>query len=326
MFSARPRYPARVATPFWGVRERRAVATVEEHAQPLGDGIIIVEDSPVGPPQGADTGSVDSGVPVFAAVREVVRRQSEATPRSAFARFFGVDPVARASARWYRAAIAELRIAEALAGLGDDWLVVSSVPISRERPRLEYLLVGPPGLIAVSMAYPVGQRVWVGERTFLVEDQLRSTIPDAEADARLVAELVGASAGTPAPVTPAIVVVEPADLEIRAHPRAAEAIHSSDFSRWLRDLPRLLAPSSVRLFAAAAADPATWPLGVEPPTALPSLLGEFETLRRAVVRARRRRLSWVVVGIALSYGLLFVRFGGLSAFGVHLAFPADFPL
>ncbi|TXN31479.1 hypothetical protein [Lacisediminihabitans profunda] len=299
---------------------------MEERAQPLGDGIIIVEDSAVGSPDGAVTGSVDSTVPVLAAVREMMRRQSEATPLSPFARFFGIDPVPRASSRWFRAAIAELRIAEALAELGDDWLVVSSVPISTERPRLEYLLVGPPGLIAVSMAYSVGQHVWVGERTFLVEDELRPIIQDSEADARLVGELVAASAGTAAPVTPAIVVVEPAALEIRAHPRAAEAIHSSDFSRWLRDLPRLLAPSSVRRLAAAAADPATWPLGVDAPAALPSLLGEFETLRREVARARRRRLSWVVVGIALSYGLLFVRFGGLAAFGVQLAFPADFPL
>lgn len=299
---------------------------MKERAQPLGDGIIIVEDSTGHRSHGAEAGSVDSGSPVFVAMREVVRRQSEAPQLSRFGRFFGIDPVAKASAPWYRAAIAELRIAEALADLGDDWLVVSSVPISRERPRLEYLLVGPPGLIAVTMAYPVGQRVWVGERTFLVEDQLHSTIPDAETDARFVAELVGASVGAAAPVTPAIVVVEPAELEIRAHPRAAEAIHSSDFSRWLRDLPRLLAPSSVRLLASAAADPATWPLGVEASTALPSLLGEFDALRLAVARAWRRRLSWVVVGIALSYGLLFVRFGGLSVFGVHLAFPADFPL
>ncbi|WP_394770952.1 hypothetical protein [Lacisediminihabitans sp.] len=299
---------------------------MEERAQRLGDGITIVEDSAVGQPNEAVAGSVVPAVPASVAVREVMRRQAEATPLSAFSRFFGVDPVPRASTRWFRAAVAELRIAEALTALGDDWLVVSAVPISRERPRLDYLLVGPPGLIAVSMAYPVGQRVWVGERTFLVEDELRPTVQDAETDARLVAELVAASTGTPAPVTPAIVVVEPADLEIRAHPRAAEAIHSSDFSRWLRDLPRLLAPSSVRRLAAAAADPATWPLGVEAPTPLPSLLGEFEALRRADARARRRRLSWVVVGIALSYGLLFVRFGGLSAFGVHLALPAGFPL
>jgi hypothetical protein len=301
---------------------------VEKHAQPLGDGISIVEDSAAGPPHGVAAGSVDSvasGVPLFSAVREVVERQREATALSPFARFFGVDPVARSSTGWFRAASAELRIARAFAELDDDWLVLSSVPISAQRPRLEYLLIGPPGLIAVSMAYPVGKRVWVGERTFLVDDQLLSTVPDAETDARLVAGLVGAAAGTPAPVTAAIVVVEPAALEIRAHPRAAEAIHSSDFPRWLHDLPRLLAPSSVRLLAAAA-ESATWPIDVERPTAIPSLLAQFESLRRAVARARRRRLAWIVVGIALSYGLLFVRFGGLAAFGVHLAVPADFPL
>jgi hypothetical protein len=79
--------------------------------------------------------------------------------------------------------------------------------------------------------------------------------------------------------------------------------------------------SAVGLLASAAQDPANWPDIPGQPADTAERLREFESLRRSVERARRRRLSWIVVGIALSYGLLFVRSGVLAAFGVHLAFP-----
>ncbi|HAM25737.1 MAG TPA: hypothetical protein DCP11_03305 [Microbacteriaceae bacterium] len=283
----------------------------------MGDGIIIVEDSSVA---GSRSSRGRPGDASFAAVREVLQLQSRSPALSRFSRLFGVDPVTKHAAGWYRAAAAEVSISVMLADLGEDWTILRSVATAPDRPRLDYVLVGPPGIIAVTLAHHVGQRVWVGERTFLAEDDLLPRIADSERDADSVAERM-AAAGCPSPVTPCIVVVEPAGLEIRKRPRDAEVVHSRNFAGWLADLPRLLAPSAVGLLASAAQDPDNWPDIPGQPADTADRLREFESLRRSVERARRRRLSWIVVGIALSYGLLFVRSGVLAAFGVHLAFP-----
>jgi hypothetical protein len=296
----------------------------------LEDGIIIAEDPSVARPRSSDDdlGGRDlprPRTPAFVAVHEALRLQSEAAPLSRFSRFFGVDPIAKPAANWYRAATAERDIARAIADLGEDWTVLSSVVISADRPPLEYLLVGPPGVIAVSLTYHVGQRVWVGERTFLVEDDLHPYIGDAEHDAETVAGRLADAIGAPTPVSPCIVVIEPADLEIRNRPRAAAAVHSRDFASWLAGLPRLLAPSAVALLASAAGNPTAWPdaAGQAPDTT--DRLRQFDALRRSVAGARRRRLAWIVVGISLSYGPLLLRSGGLAIVGVHLAIPAAFP-
>ncbi len=268
-------------------------------------------------------------------MRECLLLQARATPLSLFSRLFGIDPLDRDARRSYSGALAELAIEEALAALGSAWTVLHSVPIavdgSEGRPDtasdatvVDHLLIGPAGIFTITTHSHAGQSIWVGERTFLVDDERLSHLAAADDAGSAVSRFLAAALaaeGTKldAVVAPCIVVDAPETLEIRQRTGRTTVITAHTFAPWLNELPRLLSPVAVESFARAALRASTWPARCSPHQDAPQPLADFDPLRRRVASARLRRLIWTAVGVVLSYALVIASVAGLSLFGLPTA-------
>ena len=102
------------------------------------------------------------GPSAFTWLREFLRLQGVASRRGRLARLFGVDPLARGAERAYAGALAELEIADAIADLGDEWIVLDGAGVGGREFSLradsavcaDRILVGPPGVLHRHPAQP----------------------------------------------------------------------------------------------------------------------------------------------------------------------------
>lgn len=256
--------------------------------------------------------------PSFVALRECLRLQAGAPTLSRFSRILGIDPLSPPAALAYRGALAELAVVRALGSLGSDWTVLHSLGFVDADASVEHLVIGAPGVFCLSVRNHSGQRVWVGERTFMVDDVLLDHIQVSEAACAFVAERISGPAGPQTQVTPCIVIDSPAELVIYRRARVVEVLSSRTLIPWLRGLPRLLPPDAVSRLSDTAR--ANGNLPQRPgPTDTPARLHEFGRLRQSVTRSRFRRLTWVGLGVVVSYGLLLVRIDLITLTGVSLA-------
>jgi hypothetical protein len=241
-------------------------------------------------------------LPPFAALHECLELQTAAPPRSPVARLFGLDPLARGALRSYRGAMAELFVVDVLSTMGEGWTVLHSVPMGPDAADLDHLLIGPPGVLVISVASHAEQKVWVGERIFMADDVRHPYLPFAEHRNRAVAARLAADDRASVTVTSCIVVADPGELTVTRTVRQIEIMASRDFERWLRNLPRLLSPGLVSVLAAEAA---AWPAVTDADRDTDRALLAFDALRRCVRRAFLLRIGWIAVGTLLCYGALY---------------------
>ncbi len=257
------------------------------------------------------------------ALRECLALQEEAAPRSLLLRFFGADPLSREARRSHSGALAEMTLADSLAALGPDWTVVHSVPIGGALPEqqlaINHLVIGPAGIFTITLHSHAGQDIWVGERTFLVDDERLGHLAVAEELALAVSGLLEAAlavGGTAVDilVTPCIVVDSPATMRIRQRTGRIQVTTARDFTTWLASLPRLVSPAVVDTLSAVALQASTWP-------ASPAVQShdvhhqrdDFDRLLRHIASARHRRLIWTGLGVLASYAAVIVNSSGQSA-------------
>ena len=113
-----------------------------------------------------------------------------------------------------------------LAGLGDEWRVLHSIPVGDKGTDIDHLVLGPGGVFRLNTKNHSGQRVWVHTQAFKVNgsshnDYLRAS----RAEARKASRLLGSASGLPVEVTGVIVVI--ADrLDIECMPPHLESTRS----------------------------------------------------------------------------------------------------
>jgi len=266
--------------------------------------------------------------PVHRAVLECLDLQAGAAPQSLLARFFGVDPLVRAARRSYSGALAELALSEAFDGLGAEWTVVHSVPVGGDRNEppstLDHLIIGPAGIFSVAVLSHAGQSVWVGERTFIVNDERLGHLASAEEWAlatgrQLESALSARGARTDVVVMPCLVVDSPARLEVHHRSGRIQVITARNFMAWLEALPRLASPTLVETQSTVALEASTWPARASISAADVMHQGvrkrhdDFDVLRLRVSSARFRRLIWAALGVIASYALVLAVLSGESA-------------
>ncbi|MCU1512997.1 MAG: hypothetical protein JWO10_87 [Microbacteriaceae bacterium] len=258
--------------------------------------ITLVDDVP---PRRA-AGSAANGVPVDptgSAVSQVLAIIDAAPNRSPIARQFGADPLPKSASFAFRGARAEVALAETLDWLGTDWTVLSQVRVTAADAPLEYVLVGPPGVFTVTLHNHAADRVWVGERTVIVDAKTYPYIREAEAARSSVVARLSELRGKPVLVTPCILLAEPASIEFGMRPRGIEVMDALAFAQWLHDLPRLFSAQAVEKVTLIARAEGTWA-----GTGVSDVAGhdQFRQLEHDIARAHRRRLVWVIVAAGLS--------------------------
>jgi hypothetical protein len=266
--------------------------------------------------------------PAHAVSHTCLETQTAARPRSLITRIAGADPLHPDAVVWYQRALAEGRVARILADLGPEYRVLHAIPevippgsargktFRTAHPQcagehIDHLVIGPPGVFAITTASHPRERLEVGRDTLLADGQRTTHLPTAEREARAAADSLARATGAPVAVTPVVVVVGAREIRVlsAAAPLPVAVVSVRELAAWARARSVVLGPDQVASIARAAEEWTTWrPLTAElgiPTDPAP----QFERLHAEVVGARRVRFLWFAGSVA---ALLVVAFGAAS--------------
>ena len=215
-----------------------------------------------------------------------------------------VDPEAQS---WYRGVLGERIVARQLASLGDDWLVLHSVPVGRADTDIDHIAIGPTGLFTVNTKYSPGKAIWAKGYGLSVDGQKTGYIPRAIREARGAADALGRATGVIVPVTALIVFVNPGSFSITGrvggteHEPEVRVMPDSSIMRAFAGRP-VLDRAAVLQLQAAAVKAETWHVAPRSPSSL-AIAEEFVALEEAVGPSLARPIvATSRVGRAVSSG------------------------
>lgn len=245
------------------------------------------------------------------ALTEFFRAQSRVPARSFFARLFGASVLSEESRFWFHESSGELTVGEALAQLGDDWVVLHAVPVDSREADIDHVVIGPAGIFTLSSNYHADQTVSVADRRFHVGGASVNHIRNTEFDIGRVERRLAAAAGTPVHVVGVIVVVHPRSLTVRDVPRDIAVITAAELVGWLRSRPTILDAGCVQRVAEVAERPATWVSSAVRLQDGERMHERFAAVQREVRHATIVHRLWLVAMAAGLLGML-----ALGAWGV----------
>jgi hypothetical protein len=217
----------------------------------------------------------------------------------------GVSPLDSAGRRAYRAALGELVVGDILDGLGQSWDVLHDVPLGDDL-TLEHLVMGPAGVFAVRTANHADADVVVDDNLLTAGGEAQDDIQVCIRQADAASEALARAAGEPVPVHPLLVVVAPRRLSVRREPGGVLVVASSGAERLLTRAPRELGGEAVARISDLADLESTWPAASEVTLDTQRLNREFAAVRAEVRSALRVRAAWVVGGILMAAGSLWI--------------------
>jgi hypothetical protein len=194
-----------------------------------------------------------------------------------------VDPEAQS---WYRGVLGERIVAGRLALLGDDWLVLHSVPVGRADTDIDHVAIGPTGVFTVNTKYSPGKSIWAKGYGLYVDGQKTGYVPRAIREARGAADALGRATGVDVPVTALIVFVEPGSFSITGrvggteHDPEVRVMPDSAILRAFAGRP-VLDRTEVQRLQAAAVNAETWHVAPRSTSSL-AIAEEFAALEEAV--------------------------------------------
>jgi len=230
-------------------------------------------------------------------LEDCLSAQLRATPRGAIARFFGVCPLARQARADYRAAVRQQRTQKVFSQLGPEFTVLHTTSAEIEP---DHLVIGPPGIFAVTTRGFPAKRVRVGGARVLVNGRKNGCVPLARRGATELSRELSAVAGAHIDVMPVIVVVEPRSLSLR-EPEIA-VTESAKVARWFAGMPRSISDDTAGYLAAVAATPGTWQPDCATNDDAERHADRFERLRLEVEAARERARHWMYAALSVLAG------------------------
>jgi len=243
--------------------------------------------------------SLRGRVPGQIAISAVIAAQVGVPRRSFIARTFGKSPLNPQSRNLYRAAVGELLVGDMLDTLGPRWDVLHVVPVDDSGKDIDHLVIGPPGVFAITTENFPGQEIKVNGDDLAVGSQRFDDIAAARELGSHAAELLSEAGGRPIAVTPLLVVATPTKLSLRAQPEGAAVVASKQLLQYLEKLDRTLDGAEVAFISDIADQSTTWQAVPGPAQDTQALTQEFGALRTSVRDAAQARLFWGVVAFAV---------------------------
>jgi hypothetical protein len=238
-------------------------------------------------------------------IEELLREQQTMPPRTRFARFRGVSPLAADSVAWYLGAQGEIEVGRILSRLPPEWRVFHALPIGKAGSDIDHLVIGPGGIFTINTKHHRGKKIWVAERAFMVNGQKKPHLRNSKFEATRVTKMLHERMPELPPAQAVIALVNPASITIRKKPDEVHVTDAVNLRRWLLKRPVALAESDLVELVAIIDAPETWTALTAPPT--PNLMEQFAAIDREVRTARVRRVSWTLLSfLAVSALVVFV--------------------
>jgi hypothetical protein len=247
----------------------------------------------------SEANTLRAAVPGQSVMRTVVERQRAVASRTLMRRILGSSPLARDNRSLYRTALGELAIGEALDGLGPAWDIVHAVPIDGSSDRIDHLVIGPPGVFAVTVCGDAVTEVAFDGETVTLDGRESELAATAQARASRASELLRAAAGIEAHTEPidvrsVVVVVDPKKLTVLPAPSHLAVKSSRELSKWMLRQERVLDGARVAMISDIADRPQTWRSSSAASLDTELLHREFGELQDAVSAAARTRAGWLI--------------------------------
>jgi hypothetical protein len=266
-----------------------------------------------------DAAQLDN-LPGQSAIIELLRVQSLVPERSRLSRLFGISPLSIDSRPWYDAAVSEIEVGDALARLGDGWVVLHALPVGSGTTDIDHVVIGPGGVFIINTKSHPGQAVWASQRAFLVSGVRHPYIRNMEYEMGRVERLLGSASGIPVEVAGILAVVAAKSITVREKHRDVTVLSTSSLVQWLLARPVVLGQVEVAAIGSAAQLATTWQPDIEPIDDKDSLRASFATLRSDVRRAWRLQVAWAtamtIVGaggfVVVTYSILLNALGALG--------------
>jgi hypothetical protein len=194
------------------------------------------------------------------AAREQALAAKQAAPvKTALARVLGVHTDERA---WRVGADGEVEVARRLQKLGAGWHTIHAVPVGDKGSDIDHVVIGPPGVFTLNTKNHSGNKVWVAERTFMVNGQNQPYLRNSRFEAERASKLLSKACGFGITVEP-IIVVMAAELTIKAMPPDVHVVGRKRIAKWLASRPPVLAPEGVEIIFEQARRDSTWCRGTK---------------------------------------------------------------
>jgi hypothetical protein len=230
-------------------------------------------------------------------LEDCLSAQLRATPRGAIARFFGVCPLTWQARAAYRAAVHQRQTQRVFSQLGPEFAVLRTMSAEIEP---DHLVIGPPGIFAVTTRGFPAKRVRVGGARFLVNGRKNGCVPLARRGAAELSRELSEVAGAHIDVTPVIVVIDPRSLSL-SEPEIA-VTESAKVARWFAGMPRSISDDTAEYLAAVAAMPGTWQRDGAAGDDEERHADRFDRLRLEVEAARERAHHWMYAALSVLAG------------------------
>ncbi len=223
---------------------------------------------------------------------EVVRLQNAVPPRSALARAFGVRPLSSDAHPWFLGALGEREVGSLLERLPSSWTVFHAVPVGDDDADIDHLVVGPGGVFVINTKNHDGKRIWVAERTVMVDGTKVPYARNSELEASRIRGVL-AAAEIVAPVHAVVAVLGAKSFLVRQQPQRVAVLEAERLLRWLTRRNPVIDGATQAAIVELFDDPATWRCidgGSE-------TAARFDSIAREVRSARAVRLGWLVAGV-----------------------------
>ncbi len=243
-------------------------------------------------------------------IEELLRQQQAVPPRSRFARFWGYSPLAADSVAWYLGAQGEIEVGRILDRLPPEWRVFHALPIGNAGADIDHLVLGPGGIFTINTKHHRGKKIWIAERSFLVNGQKQPYLRNSKFEATRVTKMLRERMPQLPPAQAVIALVRPGQITIRKTPDAVTVLDAVSLRRWLLKQPVSLVEVDLVELEAIVDAPGTWTALASLPN--PSLMAKFAVIDSDVKTARVRRVSWTLLSFA-TVATLGV-FGGLPLY------------
>ncbi|WP_166805383.1 nuclease-related domain-containing protein [Cryobacterium sp. Hb1] len=229
-------------------------------------------------------------------IEELLHLQQAMPPRSGFARFWGYSPLAAESVAWYRGAQGEIEVGRILGRLPPEWRVFHALPIGKASADIDHLVLGPGGIFTISTKHHRGKKIWIAERSIMVNGQKQPYLRNSKFEATRVTKMLRERMPQLPPAQAVIALVSPGQITIKKTPDAVNVLDAVSLRRWLLKQPGSLVEVDLVELEAIVDAPETWTALASLPN--PSLMAKFAVIDSDVKTARVRRVSWTLLSFA----------------------------
>ena len=136
--------------------------------------------------------------------------------------------------------------------VGPEWRVLHTVVLPDGSGDSDLMMVGPPGVVALTTRHRPGATAWVGSRSVTVDGQQTVILQNARSHAERSAGLLTVAAGGRVDVIPAVVFIGLAGFNVQHMPADVRVTTDRRLRGWLGSLPVRLEADEVEAIAVAA--------------------------------------------------------------------------